>query len=162
MDLVLGGCCGRVVRAGCRRSGRIVGWVTGSSCVDDEGRRVRVVARMFSFLPKILSSFQHATSVSRGRQALCKIISSSMLKPSNVYADSHEPFYNFSFTFTGNILSSNFRMYLFVCSARLKVNIVCGRILAKCAKKPLYMAKSPSVFTVLIKQSNTPLYRLPV
>ena len=71
-------------------------------------------------------------------------------------------FYNFSLTVAGNILSSNFRMYLFVCSARLRVRTVCGRILAKWAKKPLYIARKPSVFTVLIRQSNTPLYRLPV
>ena len=39
--------------------------------------------------------------------------------------------YIFPFTFSGRILSSNFRMSLLVCSAKLSVKIVCGRILAK-------------------------------
>lgn len=39
---------------------------------------------------------------------------------------------------------------------------VCGRIRARWARKPLYIANSPSVRTVLYKQSNTPLYKFPV
>lgn len=70
--------------------------------------------------------------------------------------------YIFSLTIVGSTRSSNLRMSLFVCSARLSVRIVWGKILARCAKYPLYMARIPSVLTVLRKQSSTPLYRLPV
>ena len=65
--------------------------------------------------------------------------------------------YNFSFNGVGNTLSSILLINLFVCSAKLSVNMVCGNILARCAKKPLYIAKTPSVLMVLYKQSKTPL-----
>jgi len=39
---------------------------------------------------------------------------------------------------------------------------VCGKILAKCAVKPLYIANTPSVLTVFIRQSMALLYLSPV
>lgn len=56
--------------------------------------------------------------------------------PVVVYPDAHDSllYHIFPLIVAGNTLSSNLLMYLFVCSARLNVKIVCGRILAKCAK----------------------------
>ena len=42
------------------------------------------------------------------------------------------------------------------------MHTVCGNILAKCAKYPLYTASNPSVLTVLLKQSQIPEYKFPV
>ena len=40
--------------------------------------------------------------------------------------------------------------------------MVCGNIRARWAVKPLYIDKTPSVEMVLYKQSQMPVYRLPV
>jgi len=61
----------------------------------------------------------------------------------------------------GKILFSNFRISLLVCSAKLRVKIVWGRILARWGRNPLYIAQNPSVRIVLPRQSKTPLYRFP-
>lgn len=90
---------------------------------------------------------------------LCDVETVALLpnRLDNFYNIAIMAIYIFSFTCTGRNLVSALLISLFVCSANDNVKIVCGKIRARCAKKPLYMASTPSVLIVLNKQSKSPL-----
>lgn len=136
------GCCGRGVE---RNGGKGKDGV-GESRVMNEGwgggggfelSRVAVAGTFCLFL--FFSTYFFFTKILQYRLDASfdgKFNPRSVLMPVVVYPDAHDSllYHIFPLIVAGNTLSSNLLMYLFVCSARLNVKIVCGRILAKCAK----------------------------